>query len=295
MKDLGEFLKTERLRQGVELATITEQTCISRSMLIALEEGDASKIGTPLLVRSFTRAYCRILRIDPSTVLERYTGEIPRHERLDDGIRRFRESSQAARHRGRLRLIMVTMALITLGAVYYTTISLPRRDAATVQLNPGSADSDQGMADVAAPIDVVTPSEEEDKTVPNLTVLGPSGVAPPVAGGAGSSSAQGERRGVEAAVNGQPGTAAEAPQAGHRLRVEALQESWVEVRLDDKKVEGVLIPKGKSRDWKVSKGLRLQLGNAGTVKVYWDGKRLKHLGKAGQSVRLRLPEDASKL
>ncbi len=116
MKDLGEFLKTERLRQGVELATITEQTCISRSMLIALEEGDASKIGTPLLVRSFTRAYCRILRIDPSAVLERYTGEIPRHERLDDGIRRFRESSQAARHRGRLRLIMVTMALVTLGA-----------------------------------------------------------------------------------------------------------------------------------------------------------------------------------
>ena len=174
MKDLGEFLKTERLRQGVELATITEQTCISRSMLIALEEGDASKIGTPLLVRSFTRAYCRILRIDPSAVLERYTGEIPRHERLDDGIRRFRESSQAARHRGRLRLIMVTMALITLGAVYYTTVSLPRRDAATVQLNPGLADSDQGMADVAAPIDVVAPSEEEIGPGPNPTVAGPS-------------------------------------------------------------------------------------------------------------------------
>jgi cytoskeleton protein RodZ len=295
MKDLGEFLKTERLRQGVELATITAQTCISRSMLIALEEGDASKIGTPLLVRSFTRAYCRILRIDPSAVLERYTGEIPRHERLDDGIRRFRESSQAARHRGRLRLIMVAMALITLGVAYYTTVSLPRRDAATVQVNVGSTDSDQGIADVVVPTDVVAPGEEESRVVPNPTILGPSGVATPVAGGAGSSSAKGDQRGVEAAVDGQPGTAANAPQAGHRLRVEAIEESWVEVRLDDKKVEGVLIPKGRSRDWKVSKGLRLQLGNAGNVKVYWDGKRLKHLGKAGQSVRLRLPEDASKL
>lgn len=295
MKDLGEFLKTERLRQGVELATITEQTCISRSMLIALEEGDASKIGTPLLVRSFTRAYCRILRIDPSAVLERYTGEIPRHERLDDGIRRFRESSQAARHRGRLRLIMVTMALVTLGALYYTTITLPRRDAATVQLNLGSTDGDQGIADVVPPTDVVAPSEEESKAGPNPTVSGPTGVAPPVAGGAGSSSAQGDRRGVEAAVDGQPGTAANVPQSGHRLRVEAIEESWVEVRLDDKKVEGVLIPKGRSRDWKVTKGLRLQLGNAGNVKVYWDGKRLKHLGKPGQSVRLRLPEDASRL
>ena len=90
------------------------------------------------------------------------------------------------------------------------------------------------------------------------------------------------------------GAPAIVPEPGHRLRIEALQESWVEVRLDDKKVQGVLIAAGQSREWNVSQGLRLMLGNGAGVKVFWNGKQLKHLGKAGQSVRLRLPEDASK-
>jgi cytoskeleton protein RodZ len=287
MKDLGEFLKTERLRQGIQLATITEQTCISRSMLIALEEGDTSKIGTPLLVRSFTRAYCRILRIDPSAVLEKYTGEIPRHERLDDGIKRFREQSLAARERTRLRLIMAFMAVLAIGAVYVTTVWLPKRDAVTTGSESGSANSDQGFAGAIAPDDVLPPRVQEDRSRPDASVTGSADPANPVT----ITSAQ---PGATDSNPDKPGAPANIPESGHRLRIEALQESWVEVRLDDKKVQGVLIGAGQSREWNVTQGLRLMLGNGAGVKVFWNGKRLKHLGKAGQAVRLRLPEDASK-
>jgi cytoskeleton protein RodZ len=287
MKDLGEFLKTERLRQGVQLATITEQTCISRSMLIALEEGDTSKIGTPLLVRSFTRAYCRILRIDPTAVLEKYTGEVPRHERLDDGIKRFREQSLAARERTRLRLIMAAVVLVAIGAVYTSAVWLPKRDAVTARLGSESANSDQGIADAIAPEDVLPPRVQEDRASPEASV---SGSADPVRPDAAVSAQP------DATVSkpDKPAAPANVPESGHRLRIEALQESWVEVRLDDKKVQGVLIAAGQSREWNVSQGLRVMLGNGAGVKVFWNGKRLKHLGKAGQAVRLRLPEDASK-
>ncbi|HAA01955.1 MAG TPA: hypothetical protein DCE18_01140 [Syntrophobacteraceae bacterium] len=288
MKDLGEFLKTERLRQGIQLATITEQTCVSRSMLIALEEGDTSKIGTPLLVRSFTRAYCRILRIDPTTVLEKYTGEIPRHERLDDGIKRFREQSLAARERGRLRLIMAVVTLIAIVAVYATAVWLPKRDAASTRGSSESANNDQGgIADTIVPDDVVPPRIQDDRTRPQASV--PAGMEPgnpDAAVGAGPEALAGKPD--------KPAAVADVPQPGHRLRIEALQESWVEVRLDDKKVQGVLIAAGQNREWNVSQGLRLMLGNAAGVKVFWDGKRLKHLGKAGQAVRMRLPEDVSR-
>jgi len=81
---------------------------------------------------------------------------------------------------------------------------------------------------------------------------------------------------------------------GYHLRVEATVETWVEVRLDDKKVEGVLLPAGGSRDWGVEKGVRLLIGNAAGVKVLWNGKPVKNLGKAGKVVRLRLPEEATK-
>jgi cytoskeletal protein RodZ len=289
MKELGEFLKTERLRQGIQLATITEQTCISRSMLIALEEGDTSKIGTPLLVRSFTRAYCRILRMDPTVVLEKYTGETPRHERLDDGIRRFREQSLAARERTRLRLIMAAVALVAVVAVYATAVWLPKRDNVTMGLESGAINSDQGIGDVMPPDDVLPPRVQEDRTRFDASLSGGAGPLNPAATGSGSG--QSNATDVKPDTAGVPTIVGES---GHRLRIEALQESWVEVRLDDKKVQGVLIAAGQSREWNVSQGLRLMLGNGAGVKVFWNGKRLKHLGKAGQSVRLRLPEDASK-
>jgi cytoskeleton protein RodZ len=289
MKELGEFLKTERLRQGIQLATITEQTCISRSMLIALEEGDTSKIGTPLLVRSFTRAYCRILRMDPTAVLEKYTGEIPRHERLDDGIKRFREQSLAARERTRLRLIMAAVALVAVVAVYATAVWLPKRDTVTTGLESGSTNRDQGIADVIPPDDVLPPRVPEDRTRPDASLAGGASPANPTAAGNG-----GAQPDATYGKPDKPGEPAIVPESGYRLRIEALQESWVEVRLDDKKVQGVLIPTGQSREWNVSQGLRLLLGNGAGVKVFWNGKRLKHLGKAGQAVRLRLPEDASK-
>lgn len=289
MKELGEFLKTERLRQGIQLATITEQTCISRSMLIALEEGDTSRIGTPLLVRSFTRAYCRILRIDPSAVLEKYTGEVPRHERLDDGIKRFREQSLAAREKTRLRLIMAAVVVVAIVAVYATAVWFPKRDTATTGLESGSTTGDRGIADVIPPDDVLPPMVPEDRTRTDTLLAGSAGPVNPAA--TGTSGAQSNATASKPDAAGVP---AIVPEPGHRLRIEALQESWVEVRLDDKKVQGVLIAAGQSREWKVSQGLRLMLGNGAGVKVFWNGKQLKHLGKAGQSVRLRLPEDASK-
>jgi cytoskeleton protein RodZ len=292
MKELGEFLKVERLRQGLELSTIMQQTCISQSMLSALEEGDTEKIGTPLLVRSFTRAYCRVLRIDPAAVLERYTGETPRHERLDEGIRRFRERSLATRERNRLRVVMVMMILITIGAVYFTAVWLPKRDTGEPQSNQLIAGSEQ------APASVVPPTEQEDKVGSGDSAGGHNAVQQP---GAATVEPSGQiiRRPVLATAGGQAETAsnkpaADAPQQGHRLRIEALQESWVEVRLDDKKVEGAWLTPGQSREWTVEKNLRVLVGNAGGVKLTWDGKKLRSLGKAGQAARVRLPDDAGK-
>jgi cytoskeleton protein RodZ len=292
MKELGEFLKLERLRQGLELSTITQQTCISQSMLSALEEGDTAKIGTPLLVRSFARAYCRVLRIDPTAVLERYTGETPRHERLDEGIRRFRERSLATRERNRLRVIMVMMIVITIGAVYFTAVWIPKRDTGDPQSNQLIARSEQ------TPANVLSPTEQEDK-VGSRNIVGENNTSlqPEVA--TVEPSGQIIRRPVLASGGGQAETAsnkpaADTPQQGHRLRIEALQESWVEVRLDDKKVEGVWLTPGQSREWTVEKGLRVLVGNAGGVKLTWDGKKLRSLGKPGQAARVRLPDDAGK-
>jgi cytoskeleton protein RodZ len=302
MKELGEYLKAERLRQRVELATITEKTCISRSMLIALEEGDSERIETPLLVRSFTRAYCRVLGLDPVVVLERYTGETPRHERLDEGIRHYRERSRAVRERARLRLFFLVFATLTIAGVYITTVWLPKREPGPLELSQQTAMEGQTTAD------------EQLKAEREASLTHDQGVkADAVSGGVQENRGEAgvpEQSGPTAEAGKQPGEVratvpkdspaekvpggASAAQQGHRLRVEATVETWVEVRLDDKKVEGVLLHAGESREWQVQKGLRLLMGNATGAKVTWDGKAVKNLGKPGQAVRLRLPEDVAK-
>jgi cytoskeleton protein RodZ len=302
MKELGEYLKAERLRQRVELATITEKTCISRSMLTALEEGDAERIETPLLVRSFTRAYCRVLGLDPVSVLERYTGATPRHERLDEGIRRYRERSLAVREKARLRLFFMVFATLTVAGVYITTVWLPKRESGLIdlsqqtavegQVNPEEqlkAEREASLAhDQGAKPDGVSGGGQESR--------GQAGVPEPSGQTVEASKQPGEVRATvpkDSPAERVPGGTA-AAQQGHLLRVEATVETWVEVRLDEKKVEGVLLHAGESREWQVQKGLRLLVGNAAGVKVMWNGKAVKNLGKPGQAVRLRLPEDAAK-
>jgi cytoskeleton protein RodZ len=302
MKELGEYLKAERLRQRVELATITEKTCISRSMLIALEEGDSEKIETPLLVRSFTRAYCRVLGLEPTVVLEKYAGETPRHERLDEGIRRYRERSLAVRERARLRLFFLVFATLTIAGVYITTVWLPKREPGLLDLSQQTAMQGQTTAD--EPLKAGREASLTHDQGVKADADSGAGQAHPGEAGAPEQSAvtadagklPGEVRATvpkDSPAEKVPGGTSTAQQ-GHRLRVEATVETWLEVRLDDKKVEGVLLHAGERREWQVQKGLRLLVGNAAGVKVMWNGKAVKISGKPGQAARLRLPEDVTK-
>jgi cytoskeleton protein RodZ len=303
MKELGEYLKAERLRQGVDLATITQQTCISKSMLTALEEGDSEQIETPLLVRSFARAYCRVLGLDPTPVLEKYTGETPRHERLDEGIRRYRERSLATRERARLKWFFLIFTLVTVAGVYITTVWLPKKEQAELlQVAQQTLDDTPSAPEVAPKAERSTPPTREQETkaatapATATDARGKTGVADHTEPAAEATRQPGEVRATvpkENAPAGPVGGSAPAAQ-GYHLQVEATVETWVEVRLDDKKVEGVLLHAGESRDWDVQKGVRLLIGNAAGVKVVWNGKPLKNLGKAGKVVRLHLPEDAAK-
>jgi cytoskeletal protein RodZ len=293
MKELGVFLRGEREKRQLALTTVSQETCISLSMLTALEEGDSSKIGTPLLIRSFTRAYCRVLGVDPVAVLERYTGEIPRHERLDEGIRKFRERSLAHRERRRLKLYLFLALLVAGGGIYVTNVWLPMRDKGLPELSRQSQNGLQPKPNgLMSERDASGPGEQKGSTESH-------------------SGARSEYRGEVKHTDPLPQTAdtapavppasdvghqvappAEAPvQQGNLLRVEALQETWVEVRMGDNQVEGVLLAAGEKRDWATPKGLRLLIGNAGGVKVWWNGKAVRGLGRPGQVVRLRLPED----
>jgi cytoskeletal protein RodZ len=256
MNELGEYLKGERRRRQLDLNTISKRTCISLSMLTALEEGDSETLGTPLLVRSFTRAYCGVLGVEPLPVLEKYTGETPRHERLDEGIRKFRERSLATRRKRKLGLYLLLFMIFGASGVYISSSWPPLRQDSKLSQFQQMATNDQTV-----PEDVVANVTTEKQTEEQQT------------------------------ASSEPAVPAAQEKQRHRLLIEAIKATWVKVQVDSKKVENLLLQPGEIKEWEVQEKLRLVVGNAAGVKLSWDEKPLGSLGKAGTVARLNLPED----
>jgi hypothetical protein len=70
-----------------------------------------------------------------------------------------------------------------------------------------------------------------------------------------------------------------------------MQETWIQVSIDDgKKVQGVLLRPGETRQWEGDDNMELVVGNAGGIRLKWDGAPLKSLGKSGQVIHVNLPD-----
>jgi cytoskeleton protein RodZ len=293
MNELGEYLKGERLRRQVDLDTISKRTCISLSMLTALEEGDTETLGTPLLVRSFTRAYCGVLGVEPLPILEKYTGETPRHESLDEGIRKFRERSLAIRRKRRVGLYLLLFVILGAAGVYIASFwPSVRQDSKLTQFQQMATKNETVPEDVVA--NVTTEKREEGQQARS-----PSGANDPritatdKKPGSEQYSATLDPSKPSRPESSSSETAAPAGREnqGHRLLIEATKATWVKVQADNKKVENLLLQPGETREWEVQEKLRLVVGNAAGIKLSWDGKPLGNLGKAGSVARLNLPED----
>lgn len=100
---------------------------------------------------------------------------------------------------------------------------------------------------------------------------------------------QGSSHGISQEAN--PVAIAEDSQVHvHHFRVQAIEKCWVEVRLENgKKPEGVLLQPGESREWEVKGAAQVLLGNAGGVRLSWDGRAMGTAGKSGSVARLNLP------
>ncbi|MFP5213476.1 MAG: helix-turn-helix domain-containing protein, partial [Acidobacteriota bacterium] len=58
MKELSELLRSERQRRNLTIGDVSARTCLSPGVLEALEAGEYERIGAPILIRGFVRAYC---------------------------------------------------------------------------------------------------------------------------------------------------------------------------------------------------------------------------------------------
>jgi hypothetical protein len=72
------------------------------------------------------------------------------------------------------------------------------------------------------------------------------------------------------------------------LMIHATEETWIRMQIDDREPYQVLLDPGEKISHKASR-FNMDIGNAGGVRIQFDGKTIENLGKSGQVIHLRLP------
>src|SRR5262249_35735827 len=68
MNSVGALLRTERERQGREMAEIAEELCITQRYLRAIEQDDLKSLPGSFFYKSFVKQYAAILGVDERSI-----------------------------------------------------------------------------------------------------------------------------------------------------------------------------------------------------------------------------------
>lgn len=123
MKELSEFLQSERNKRGLSLESIAEGSGISIGMLSSFEAGDFECIAASLLVRSIVRGYCKVFECDPEPLLQEFSSQLGELGYQEAGIQKFGRQMKMLRKKRRmisfpLLLFALATALVMYGGAW---------------------------------------------------------------------------------------------------------------------------------------------------------------------------------
>lgn len=79
------------------------------------------------------------------------------------------------------------------------------------------------------------------------------------------------------------------PESLHILELIAVDKTWVFISVDDQEAKDMILNQGDSIKWSAKKGFSVRIGNAGGIKLIFDGQEIGPLGEKGQVISLNLP------
>lgn len=299
MEKTSQLLRQERECRGLSLQAVERELRLPLHYLEMLEgTGEKRFLADPLYLIPALRNYATFLDLNPTVVVRQFTAELQALQEITSKavhpahpLLVFKQP-QHSRMWSRLTILVLALGIFAVIGQYGEL-------AVQWQWSPVGGVSPLSPSEVASTLASRTPSS-------------PSSLAPPVPPTLpdqldSSSAPQTEPLLVTAARQPEPLVPAPSqpksvmvdytsqPQEGladalHLLRVQAKEETWLRVTIDDQHAKDVLLHPGQVIEWSAGEGFTLTLGNAGGVEVILDGQGLPPFGKSGQVIRnIRLP------
>lgn len=302
LEEMGATLRAEREKCRLSIEDVASDLKINARVLTALENGDMQSLPHPAYVRGFIRSYAKAVGISPEEVQDWLAGldgkSAPRRKEKEE-LDLPKPESQKKNGKG---LVVLAIACALAGAAWWAwsqglipvdkllqgkrsepeaQSSLPRTYAAGNQERPSPVLPKKEPVSQPSPTQPVEakPVQRADLGLPPETVPAKSEAAAAVA--------------PEPAKPIEPAAREQEPAAPtqHKLLITATEECWVHSSADKTDTRQFSLRKGDTFALTFSKSLELKLGNAGGVRLRYDGKDLPPAGTSGQVKTVTFPPD----
>jgi cytoskeleton protein RodZ len=323
MKELTEFLKSERLNRHLTLEAVSERSGISVSMLISLEARDFERFGASVLIRNTVRAYCRALQIEAEPLIRKFSSEIESYNIQDAGIRRYGQQMKLLHKKRRMISLPLFALFLVSAAVFYggmwvsekrsKLFAPPEAERVFTQEELPADLQEQLAPGPSARFQKPGPDwRKADEAIRNAEIhIRESEMAAKGAAGAENTGKQAGAalendfmldtdtparlafsNSTEAVAGDEPAQGTEENLPRNKFAVEADDQVWIQVRIDDKETRSAMLHAGDRREWAADKALQVVIGNAGGVRMKWNEHPLKAPRDPGRVLRFRLPDYA---
>jgi cytoskeleton protein RodZ len=286
--------KSIREEKGLTLQEISQRTRISSSILTAIENREFHLLPEPVYTRAFIKIYAKSIDADSDELLSLYNSYI---EEIDTSREQEELAKKSARSQSRYKVIGWTGAAVFIALFAILIFSYSNRDTTKnarepspetstqqeqsrevdTRLSPQSEESQTTDSNVGQEKTDIQPLKEEQIETPNteqpdtdLTMEQKEPVAS-------------EEKKIETAIE----------EKKYSLEIEATELSWLKVIEDYKEPYEILLRPGETLKRKASEKFILFIGNAGGIKINFQGKALAPLGEHGKVIRLILPDEES--
>ena len=249
---VGELLKKRRDELGMDLHEIADTLKIRYDYLKAIEDGDLKKLPAEVYLKGYLLEYAKILKLDPKAIRDSYSHEATPVQDTTETVHFL----EPPRKRFRISYVLIPVFAIFLVVIltnflFSPSENPPRQPQMIVTTNVASSSL-----------------HEEHPTAP--------------ATGSDKPASQPDT-GIST-QRSEPLNLSE-----HTLEILAKDTTWLSVAIDNANPKEVLMQPGDSMKWHAQKSFILKIGNAGGIRLVFDGNEISELGSRGEVVSLKLP------
>lgn len=307
-EELGPLLRAEREKKGLSVDDVALHLKISGRVIRALEDGDEDSLPHNVYVRGFVRSYAGFLGFNDEE-LNAAMDAVNFDENPAAPQAVYTPINENPLSRKTLFVIFLALCIVAGGGFLYLQESgLLSSDIHTPEVlstaKPApplpTANSPAASLSAAENTAQVRTSQVAPVTNPTPTATAghPASAKPaPVAQSAQTAqapqAAQPAASAISTAATASSASATVVPKAGqpdtHKVIITALAECWIHSNADNTDTRQFSLRKGDTFALTFSKKLTLKLGNAGGVRIRYDGEDLAAPGTDGQVRTLTFP------